>query len=187
MAQNVEIKAKIEADSFELLVQRAAAMATSGPVDLIQTDSFFNTPNGRLKLREFDDGTAELIAYERPNQDGPKTSTYTRASCDGPAMLTALTRSLGLIGVVKKKRKVYFVDQTRIHLDQVAGLGAFLELEVVLAPPATQETGNSGQEARPMSEQIGQQIASSIMRKLEISETSLISVAYIDLLQQVST
>jgi hypothetical protein len=41
---------------------------------------------------------------------------------------------LGVVGVVRKTRTLYLVGQTRVHLDEVEGLGPFLELEVVLAP-----------------------------------------------------
>jgi adenylate cyclase class IV len=53
MARNVEIKARIESTAFEELCQRAAILATDGPIELLQTDTFFNSQTGRLKLREF--------------------------------------------------------------------------------------------------------------------------------------
>jgi len=180
MAQNVEIKARIDSSEFELIRQRAAAIATGGPILLNQTDTFFKATNGRLKLREFDNGSAELIAYERPDCKGPKTSTYVRAACDGETMLLALSRSLGVVGVVKKSREVYLVDQTRIHLDQVDGLGTFLELEVVLKIPKEQESSNPADE--PSLEQ-GVKIAQTILDKLNVAESNLISGAYLDLLQ----
>jgi len=86
-------------------------------------------------------------------------------------MLSALTKSLGVVGVVKKEREVFFVHQTRIHLDRVEGLGTFLELEVVL-----EESCN------PSAVQNGQQVANEILSKLEIDRSCLISGAYLDLL-----
>lgn len=41
-----------------------------------------------------------------------------------------LTISNGILGVVKKTRRLFMIDQTRIHIDDVQGLGSFLELEV---------------------------------------------------------
>ena len=132
MGENVEIKARVEADQFAILRRRAAEMATGEPVALHQTDTFFQSRTGRLKLREFADGSAELIFYERPDCEGPKTSTYVRSECQMPStMKEALSQSNGVLGVVKKNREVFFVGQTRVHLDLVEGLGTFLELEVV--------------------------------------------------------
>ena len=63
MARNIEIKARI--GSVEALLPRARALA-DGPETLIeQDDSFFTVPQGRLKLRQFADGSAELIHYQR--------------------------------------------------------------------------------------------------------------------------
>jgi predicted adenylyl cyclase CyaB len=50
-----------------------------------------------------------------------------------PALLnTALTAALGVRRVVDKRREVFLADNVRIHLDDVVGLGAFLEFEAVL-------------------------------------------------------
>lgn len=45
-------------------------------------------------------------------------------------MRTLLERCMGVKGVVKKTRMLYMVDQTRVHVDSVEGLGDFMELEV---------------------------------------------------------
>jgi adenylate cyclase class IV len=58
--------------------------------------------------------------------------------------------------------------QTRIHLDDVCGLGKFVEIEVVLSPGQTTSEGID--------------IAHSLMRRLGISESDLIDAAYIDML-----
>lgn len=173
MAQNVEIKAKLEPNEFESVKERAAAIATDAPIRFEQVDTFFACTKGRLKLREFADGSAELIAYERPDVTGPKTSSYVRSKCEPDSMKSALDNSLGTIGVVKKSREVFFVGPTRVHLDRVDGLGTFLELEVVL----------DGQTDEPVNEKSGQKMAHEILAQLEVSNSSLIGVAYFDLLQ----
>ena len=48
-----------------------------------------------------------------------------------------LKKALGIKGVVKKNRTLYMVGQTRVHVDQVEGLGDFMELEVKVAVFAT--------------------------------------------------
>ena len=37
--------------------------------------------------------------------------------------------ALGVIAVVDKLREIYYVDNVKIHLDRVRGLGKFLEVE----------------------------------------------------------
>ena len=74
MARNVEIKARLE--SIEALLPAAAALADHGPEYIAQDDTFFGCLHGRLKLRVFADGRGELIACERPDSSGPKTSDY---------------------------------------------------------------------------------------------------------------
>lgn len=60
MARNIEIKAR--AQHFEQLRERAAQLAPDTPLIFRQQDFFYDVPRGRLKLRQFDDGTpAELI------------------------------------------------------------------------------------------------------------------------------
>ena len=111
----------------------------------------------------------ELIYYQRADTAGPKTSNYLIARTPEPDTLRAtLSAALGVRGVVRKERWLYLVGQTRIHLDQVEGLGAFLELEVVLGPDDTPEHG--------------QVIAERLMQQLGVQPADLIDVAYIDLL-----
>ena len=127
MARNIEIKA--QAPDLEALLQRALAIAGArGPEVIDQDDTFFIVPNGRLKLRQFADHSAELIAYERPDLGGPKVSDYVRVPVpDAGALREALTRSLGQLGRVIKRRRLVLIGATRIHLDEVQGLGTFLE------------------------------------------------------------
>lgn len=52
MLKNVEIKAKVE--NFDDLLKTVSKIATKAEI-LHQTDTFFYSKNGRLKLREFRD------------------------------------------------------------------------------------------------------------------------------------
>jgi predicted adenylyl cyclase CyaB len=135
---------------------------------MIQEDTFFNFPSGRLKLRIFENGKGELIQYERENTDGPRESRYVRASADDPQSLkVALAQALGIKGVVRKERTVFMVGQTRIHFDEVEGLGTFIEIEVVLDSNASATDGVL--------------LAEELMKKLEIRKQDLVTSAYIDL------
>jgi predicted adenylyl cyclase CyaB len=143
-------------------------------VHILQEDTFFNIPQGRLKLRKFDDTHGELIYYEREDTLEPKESFYLRTATTEPdALVETLGAALGLRGVVRKQRTLYLVGQTRVHLDRVEGLGDFLELEVVLEPEQSLESGV--------------QVAHALMQALGISPDNLIPGAYIDLLEAQDT
>jgi adenylate cyclase class IV len=165
MSRNIEIKAR--AADLSRIEARARALADQGPFDLQQDDTFFVCPNGRLKLRELAPDRGELIFYQRPDVPGPKLSEYTMASTATPALVRAiLGDALGVIGRVRKRRRLYLSGQTRIHLDQVEGLGTFVELEVVL---------NEAQSA-----QDGEAIAERLLAQLGVDKADLMSGAYLD-------
>jgi adenylate cyclase class IV len=167
MAKNIEIKARVAA--LETVRAKALSLASGPGETLRQSDTFFAIPEGRLKVREFTDGTGELIAYHRPDTPGPKPSFYSRCACPNARTLCeTLSRVLPVRGIVAKRREVVLVGRTRVHLDDVEGLGSFVEIEVVLGD------GESAQQ--------GELVARDLLRTLQISDESLIAEAYIDLL-----
>lgn len=168
MARNIEIKA--QARDFQGQIALAESLSDGRVQHLVQEDTFFRVPSGRLKLREFGDGTAELIQYVRPDTIEPSECRYIRHATDDPASLKeVLSRSLGIRALVRKKRTVYLVGRTRIHFDEVEGLGRFIELEVVL---------REGEDVAS-----GAAIAEDLMSKLGITKSELIQQAYVDLLE----
>lgn len=168
MPRNIEIKARIA--SVEALRPRAEALSGAAAVLIVQDDTFFAVPHGRLKLREFADGSAELIHYHRADSSEAKASDYVRVAVSEPAALRdALARANGLLGRVQKQRWLCLVGATRVHLDRVAGLGDFMELEVVL------QGGQSDAE--------GQAIAATLMQRLGLDEAERLGGAYLDLLR----
>jgi homotetrameric cytidine deaminase len=131
--RNVEIKAR-DADPATTL-ERALALGASDEGVLTQRDTYFGRARGRLKLREQKPGGAQLIAYSRPDSDAARTSAYRLADVGDPdALREALDAALGTRVVVDKRRHLLLWEGVRIHLDEVEGLGAFVELEGV-APP----------------------------------------------------
>ena len=169
MPTNIEIKARVR--NLDDLRKRAEGLSDA-PVQVIpQEDTFFHTPKGRLKLRLLRPDFAQLVYYERPDQDGPKRSNYYIYETDNPAGLkTALSLALGVRGIVRKIRYLYLAGQTRIHLDDVEGLGSFMELEVVLREGQTDAEGQS--------------IAEDLMARLGVRKEDLLEGAYMDLLEK---
>ncbi len=172
MARNVEIKARVSHERLKSIEREARARSKTPVEQLEQNDTFYAVGSGRLKLRRFADGAAELIAYDRPDDQGPTLSSYVRCPCSDPDSLDeALSQTIGVRSRVKKSRRVLIVDQTRVHLDCVAGLGSFVELEVILREDQTLKEG--------------QAIAHHLMHELRIKSDSLVRESYVDLIERV--
>jgi len=167
MARNIEIKAHIE--DFDELSSKAASLADEGPTLILQDDRYFRYASGRLKLRIFSPTEGELIFYRRADQNSPKESFYVRTPTSSPdGLREVLTLAYGQAGRVIKERTLYLVGRTRVHIDKVAGLGTFMELEVVLRDDEPADAGV--QEARFLMEQLG------------VEQSQLIESSYIDLI-----
>lgn len=170
MPSNIEIKARVR--DFSAIKARAESLSDT-PVEIIpQEDTFFHTPQGRLKLRVLAPDRGQLIYYTRPDQEEPKRSEYYLSHTSDPENLKhVLALAYGIRGVVRKTRYLYMAGQTRIHLDDVEGLGQFMELEVAL------QEGQSDAE--------GQSIAEELMASLGVQSGDLLERAYMDLLESV--
>lgn len=134
-----------------------------------QTDTYFNVPNGRLKLRE---GKIEnnLIFYERNNQAGPKGSVFNLVKVeDAKGLKEVLTKSNGIKVIVKKIREIYYIDNVKFHIDEVPGLGSFVEIEA----------GNVFVE---LSKEKLQEQCDFYMQELGIKPDDLLSHSYSDML-----
>ena len=167
MARNIEIKAHIP--SVAAILERAAALADEGPIEIQQDDTFFECRSGRLKLRTFAGGEGELIFYRRSDEHGPKESFYVRTPTAAPDSLReTLTLAYGVVGRVRKNRTLFIAGRTRIHLDIVENLGHFLELEVVLRDDESTD--------------VGVREAHELMQRLGVTPSQLIDRAYVDLL-----
>lgn len=168
MPKNIEIKAQVS--NLSSLQKRVEESCGKHHDLLYQRDIFYTLKKYRIKLRNVNE-KSELILYKREDTSGPKKSSYIRIPVVFPQLVhTILKTTLGIRGVVEKKRVLFFSGQTRIHLDNVENLGTFLEFEVVLDDKDSQENGIS--------------IANNLMKQLGIRKTDLISGSYIDLIEK---
>lgn len=166
---NIEIKAKSNNQGAirEILKSKNADFAG---VDH-QIDTYFKVANGRLKLRE---GKIEnhLIHYQRENKEGPKQSDVTLFKSDTKSsMKEILTKALGILVVVDKKREIYFIDNVKFHIDVVSDLGTFIEIEAI------------DNEGTIKKEKLLEQ-CQFFLDLFKISQEDLVSVSYSDLLLQ---
>ena len=126
---------------------------------------------GRLKLREAAGSPAELISYRRADRDGPKVSNYRIVPVMDPVGVgEALADALGVRVVVEKARRLLLWRGVRVHLDTVADLGHFVELEAVSEAAG----GLYAEEAR----------IAELRSALSIADDLLVARGYADLLER---
>ncbi len=164
---NIEIKAACNNPGFirEYLKKNNAEFKGTDH----QTDTYFNVPNGRLKLRE---GNIEnnLIFYERSDKPGAKESNFRLIHVpDAKGLKEVLTKSLGIKIIIEKKREIYFIGNVKFHIDEVTGLGNFAEIEA------------SNLYAEKSKEQLQNQ-CEFYLNAFGIKEQNLIAVSYSDML-----
>jgi homotetrameric cytidine deaminase len=166
--RNIELKARDPQPARTL--ELALGLGAKDRGEIVQRDTYFRqAARGRLKLREQDPGDDELIQYRRADSSGARESDYRRVPvADAPALRDALGAALGTLVVVDKRRRLLIHENVRIHLDEVEGLGSFLELEAVAAPGADL-AAEHGKVAR-------------LREQLEVGDDALVPESYSDLL-----
>lgn len=129
MIRIIEIKARCkDPDRIRSLL---ASLGSDCRVIDHQVDTYFNVREGRLKLRQ---GNIEqaLIHYRRPDQAGPKQSdVWLYPTENGSPLYKVLEASIGIKVQVDKMREIHFIDNVKFHIDEVRGLGSFVEIEAI--------------------------------------------------------
>ena len=169
---NVEIKARSTDPSFVREYLKSHNADFKGVDE--QTDTYFNVPTGRLKLRE---GNIEnnLIYYDRSNQAGPKSSQFHLVKIeDAKGLKEVLTRSCGIKMIVRKRREIYYIGNVKFHIDEVPELGSFIEIEA----------GNMLVD-KTEAELLDQ--CNFYLKEFGVNEEDLIAVSYSDMLTETKT
>lgn len=127
MPFNIEVKIKyahLEAVEKTLLTHGARFVGLD-----YQTDKYYKILNGRLKVRR---GNIEnqLIFYKRNEAADLKQSEIVLLPIDDKLEFV-LDNSLETAVVVKKARKIFFIQNAKFHLDEVEDLGRFVEIEII--------------------------------------------------------
>jgi homotetrameric cytidine deaminase len=165
--RNIELKAR-DPDPRRTL-ELALELGAEDRGEISQRDTYFTGVRGRLKLREQDPGPAELIQYSRRDGIRAHTSEYRRVPVgEAEALRQALDAAHGTLVVVDKRRRLLIWEGVRIHLDEVEGLGSFLELEAVAA------------ERSDLSEEHAK--VERLRAELRIADSDLVAQGYSDLL-----
>ncbi|CAN5120968.1 class IV adenylate cyclase [soil metagenome] len=195
--RNLELKVRCSNGvTLDALARRALAGGAVHVQTMWQRDTYFVVPRGRLKLREWrreEDGGdvseagsyergeagAALISYVRPDHSGSRFSDYRIVSIDDPeALIPLLAGALGAKAVVEKRRAFYRYGDTRIHLDLVAELGAFVELETVLPGGEQAAARRAASESATIAEH------RAVITLLELDGLPAVAGSYCDLLAE---
>lgn len=165
---NLELKARCP--DLDAAAAQGLALGASDEGVLSQRDTYYSARSGRLKLREDPVRGSELIAYRRVDDPEVVESGYLLAPVSAPADLNAaLSAALGEpLVVVSKRRRLLLREGVRIHLDDVDGLGTFIELEAVL--PDAGEVAQAHEKVAFLRAELG------------ISDDDLVAGGYADLL-----
>ncbi len=137
--------------------------------DVRQEDTYFRVGEGRLKLRAVegkDEGT--LIYYQREDRPGPKRSRVLLLPVADPTGLLGLLReALGILVEVRKRRRIFRWGEVQVHLDEVDGLGTFLEFERMI--DSDEEAGRAEAEF------------AELRSSLDVIEKDLVAGSYSDM------
>ena len=162
------LEAKFPLADLARAESRATALGYTRRAILNQRDTFFHVPNGKLKLREEDDKAA-LIFYRRNDSGTLMQSNYEIAPVSDLATTRhILDAALGTLATVEKVRILLTRDNIRLHLDRVASLGDFGEIEAVIPDGDDLELSRTA--------------VDELLAALEIIPANLIDVSYFEML-----
>jgi adenylate cyclase class IV len=125
---NIECKLRLRDPEAARAIARDLGAAHAGVLE--QEDVFYAHPGLRLKRRATVGRPIEWILYDRSDDAAARASRYELLTDDEAR---ARFGDLGApVGVVRKRRDLWLLDNVRIHIDSVEGRGDFLELEAVV-------------------------------------------------------
>jgi adenylate cyclase class 2 len=128
--QNIEFKAELR--NLAAARRQCELLGAQRVRQMQQTDTYFRLPDGRLKRREVPGELTEWIFYHRQDRVSPRMSNYTILNNE-QARRRWGTHSLKPWLSVVKSRELWMLGDVRIHLDEVEGLGTFIEFEALVS------------------------------------------------------
>lgn len=130
MPTNYEIKAKSSEEEQNKIIKILKQKNAKDLGTDLQTDTYFKTDSGRLKLRRGDIENY-LIWYNREDKKEAKRSDVTLFDAQGriSELEKIMKKTHDVLVVIEKKRNIYFIENVKFHIDNVIGLGRFIEIE----------------------------------------------------------
>jgi adenylate cyclase, class 2 len=168
LPSNLEMKARWE--NPDIAVEKAISIGASYSKTMKQTDTYYKINSCKLKLREISGEKSELIYYDRQGEEKWQSDYLIADINDSRNLKKILEMLFDVLVIVKKKRILYLIDNARIHIDQVEGLGSFIEFEVIIGE----------------SEESAAKLLNKLKDHFLIPEDALFKKSYSDLLLKIS-
>lgn len=127
--ENVDFKCELRDPGLARLALRkfGAILAAT----LAHQDTYFRVPDGRLMRREAEGEPVEYVLYRRIDRPVPTVSSFTILS-ENEARQRLGASDPPVWVEVRKRREIWLLADARVHLDQVEGLGWFIEIDVLV-------------------------------------------------------
>lgn len=129
MPLNLELKIKV--GSFKKITEKLNNAGAVYKGELVQRDIYYKAENRLLKLR-IENDNQYLIQYIRNEQGGERWSDFELVRIEDNDAESFFNKIFRVEAVVNKRRLLYLYKNSRIHLDEVTGLGKFLEIETLV-------------------------------------------------------
>ncbi|MGP8323574.1 MAG: class IV adenylate cyclase [Methanosarcinaceae archaeon] len=133
----IEVETKLKIDCIEHIEERIKGLVGDYKGEKIEIDLYFDHPDthifdGGCALRVRDSDGKYRLTYKGPKKDDVTTSREEiEIGIESASEMIKILGELGFyeIGKVKKLRKTYLLEDLVITLDDVMGLGEFIEVE----------------------------------------------------------
>ncbi|MGA2934903.1 MAG: class IV adenylate cyclase [Methanomicrobiales archaeon] len=134
----IEYEVKIRVGSLQTLRARLASLGVRAATNLTEKDTYFNSPtrdfsrtDEALRIRSTGEGTSLTYKGPKIGLAGVKAREEIIVSVDPKEEMEEILARLGFTrtAVVEKTRETYRVEGTFVALDEVKGLGSFMEIE----------------------------------------------------------
>ena len=168
MPSNIELK--VRWDNSGLAIEKAKSFGASFSKTIKQCDTYYINNNEKLKLREVYGENTELIYYLREDNEKWQSNYIIADVSDVKNQKKIFDMLFGVVIEVKKLRTLYVFNNARIHIDEVEGLGSFLEFEVIIKEDENQAL----------------ELLNRLKKHFEIPTDKLLKKSYSDLLIQLN-
>ncbi|MDD1728461.1 MAG: class IV adenylate cyclase [Methanospirillum sp.] len=155
----LEIEIKVRVPDINTVRERITACGGVLTEVLTEHDSYYNAPHRdfgvtdeALRLRETD--TKTIVTYKGPKNTilGSKVREELNLEITDPGVFHSIITHLGfvMVAIVRKRREYYQYQDFTISLDQVEGLGDYVEIELISANDAEKAAARVDQTAQKM-------------------------------------